>query len=256
MCLTVIHIFGAQQTSIMINNDVCAYCRTALVKAENCPNSRSIEHLIPNAALTRKRKNDEGDFYACRNCNARKSHIDNILGKVTKMQSSDSSLAADTLIGEIIKGEGSSKRFVEMLQTGRKYEDRVEFIIPIEGNELVEYITFLGKGQYLKKAGLVFNEATHVMILEYISKDIFIELEAGYRQKYKSSPFRDLEKNLCSEVVNDGQCIIWSKNDSYLFIFHDNTAVIVEIIERNHQNEQRSKKSIDYILTNFRRFPR
>ena len=236
----------------MINNDICAYCRTTIIKAENCANSRSVEHLIPNAALTRKRKNNEGDFYVCRDCNARKSNIDNILGKVTKMQSPNSSMATDTLIGEIAKEE---RRFVEMLQRVSQHKDWVEFTIPIDGDELVEYMTFLGKGQYLKTTGSIFNEATHVMTLEYISKDIFVELEASYRQKHKSNPFRDLEQNLYSEVVNGGQCIIWCKNDRYLFIFHDNTAVIIEILERNHINMEKSKKSIDYILTNFRRLP-
>jgi len=236
----------------MIENTICTYCRTPIIKAENLPNSRSVEHLIPNAALTRKRQNDEGDFYACRKCNTRKSHIDNILGKVTKMQSSDNVLAADTLINEITKESRSSKRFIEMLGTTREYSDQVEFTIPIEGYELIEYMTFLGKGQYLKKTGRVFNEKTHVMRLEYANKHVFITLEAGYRQKNESSPFRDLEKNPYSEVVNGGQCIIWSKNNKYLFIFHDNTAVIIEIMKRNRKNVEKSQKSVHYILTNFR----
>ena len=259
LCLTLISRMAERWYCVawwdveMIENEICAFCCTPLIKVENQPNSRSVEHLIPNAALTRKRKNDEGDFYACRRCNARKSHIDNILGKVTKMQSPDDALAADTLISEVIKGTESSKRFIEMLGTVRKYSDRVELTLPIEGDELFEYMTFLGKGQYLKKTGHVFNEQTHVMSLEYINKEVFIELDASYQQKFGASPFRDLEKNIYSEVVNGGQCIIWSKNDSYLFIFHDNTAVIIEIMERNPKNEEKAKKSMAYILTNFRR---
>ena len=69
---------------VMIRNSVCPYCRKPMVKAENKENSRSVEHLIPNAALTRKRMNDEGDFYACRKCNSRKSHIDYVLGTIAK----------------------------------------------------------------------------------------------------------------------------------------------------------------------------
>ena len=78
----------------MIENEICAYCRTPIVRAENQPNSRSVEHMIPNAFITRKRKNGEGDFYVCRQCNSRKSHIDNLLGKTSKMQSPNTEIAS------------------------------------------------------------------------------------------------------------------------------------------------------------------
>ena len=36
--------------------------------------------MLHYAALTRRRKNNQGDFYACRKCNSRKNNIDYILG--------------------------------------------------------------------------------------------------------------------------------------------------------------------------------
>jgi hypothetical protein len=77
---------ATQDLPRMIENNISPYCWRLLIKAENKDNSRSVEHLMPNAALTRRRKNDEGDFCACRRCNSRKSSIDYVLGVITKAQ--------------------------------------------------------------------------------------------------------------------------------------------------------------------------
>ena len=41
---------------------------------------RARTSMLHYAALTRRRKNNQGDFYACRKCNSRKNNIDYILG--------------------------------------------------------------------------------------------------------------------------------------------------------------------------------
>jgi len=147
----------------MITNKICPYCQCLLIKAENKPNSRSVEHLIPNAVLTRKRKNNEGDFYACRRCNTRKSNIDYVLGVVTTSQSIDNDLAANTLINAVTKDEKRSKRFIDMVLNAQEGSDVVTMEVPIRAEELIEYIHFLGKGQYFKSNTSVFNPERYVM---------------------------------------------------------------------------------------------
>ena len=142
----------------MIENKVCPYCRRSLIKAENQDNSRSVEHLIPNAVLTRRRKKDEGDFYACRKCNSKKSNIDYILGVIALGQSSDDALAADTLINAILKDNGASKRLIDMTHTAKPTnEGTVHAEMPINAKELLEYMRYLGKGQFFKVKHKLYN---------------------------------------------------------------------------------------------------
>lgn len=235
----------------MIENEICAYCRTPIVRAENQPNSRSVEHMIPNAFITRKRKNDEGDFYVCRQCNSRKSHIDNLLGKTSKMQSPNTEIASSTLKKVSADSSNTKGRFMDMINSSKSTAVGVEMTLPICGSELVEYIEFLGKGQYLKQNGRVFDTSTHVFEIDYITKHVFLTIEEDYQKKFGSSPFRDLEKNQLSEVVNNDQCTIWSRDNQYLFIFHVSTAIIVKVLERNRNNEKRAQKSVNSIMQNF-----
>lgn len=199
----------------MIFNTLCPYCSITLIKAENLDNSRSVEHLIPNTALRLKRKNDQGDFYACRKCNSRKSHIDYLLAIISKSQSSDSDLAIETLARAISQDGKSSNRFIEMISYAEEGPFEATMKIPILGRELLEYIEFLGKGQYFKKNKCLYNNKKMVML-----------------------------------VIGD--CIIYSKNNKFLFIFYDYTSIIIKIKNRNHKNIIRSNIKNEYILENFK----
>ena len=161
----------------MIENNICPYCRQLLIKAENQDNSRSVEHLIPNAALTRKRKNDEGDFFACRKCNSRKSNIDYVLGIISKAQSSDDELAANTLINAVTKEDGRANRFIDMVLTAKEQIDGVHMEMPIKGHELIEYLHYLGKGQFFKARGTPYNPCNLVMEIQFVNKQVLAPLE-------------------------------------------------------------------------------
>jgi len=202
----------------MIENKICPYCRKPMIKAENKPNSRSVEALIPTVVFTRKRKNDEGDFYACRECNSRKSNIDYILGVVSKGQSAFSELSSKTIIDALSKENGASKRFVKMIQTARKVGKEVQMDIPFKGGELIEYIHFLGKGQFFKKNQQVFNPNQFVMEVLFANKTITKSLEEAYILKHKSHPWTDLGSNKYTEVINGSECMIYSKNNNYMFV--------------------------------------
>ena len=83
----------------MIRNTICPYCREPMIIAENQPNSRSEEHLVPRIMTTRERKNDKGDFYACRRCNAKKSKVDELLSKIAMAQNPDVDVALEGVKG-------------------------------------------------------------------------------------------------------------------------------------------------------------
>lgn len=237
----------------MLHNLLCPYCSVAMVKAENLSNSRSVEHLIPNTVLRRKRKNDEGDFYACRKCNSRKSHIDYVLGVVTKSQAADPEFAAQALIRAVTRDGQSSDRFVEMVANAEQIGDEVHMEIPISGHELLEYIHFLGKGQYFKKRNRIFDPSSQVMLVQFANKQVHSSLQTAYQAKHGSHPVRDLEQNPASEVLSDGDCVIWSKNDKYLFVFHDYTSIGIQIKHLNRKNREREAQRNTELIEDFTR---
>ena len=171
------------------------------------------------------------------------------------MQSPHSKLASATF-GNAASGNSiTTGRFMDMIKSSRASSEGVEMTLPISGSELVEYTEFLGKGQYLKQTGIVFDPTAHVLEVDYITKHVFLAIDESYQQRFGSSPFRDLEKNPLSEVISNGQCIIWSRDNQYLFIFHDSTAITIKVLERNSENEKKAQKSVNLLLENFRYDP-
>ena len=236
----------------MIENKACPYCRRSLIKAENQDNSRSVEHLIPNAVLTRRRKNDEGDFYACRKCNSKKSNIDYILGVLAMGQSSDNDLAADALIKAVEKDNGATKRFIDMVHTARPTnEGTVHAEIPINAQELIEYMHYLGKGQYFKLEHKRYNPRKQVMLVKFVNKLALSPLEGSYTGQHKTNPFQDLQQNSYTEVINNGECLIWAKNNKFLFVFHNYTAIRVKVLSKNKKNIAKVEKSETYLYRYF-----
>ncbi len=212
---------------------------------------RSVEHLIPNTVLRSKSNNGAGDFYACRRCNARKSHIDYVLGVVTKTQSRDAEFAAQSMITAVTRDDKRSGRFVKMLQTAHETIDGVHFKIPISGVELLEYMQFLGKGQYFKRFRVVFQPAKQVMLTSFANKEVHSAFEASYEAQHGSNPYRDLEKNGYSEVLSGGDCIIYSKNSNFMFLFYDYTSVSIRIKRRNPKNSMRKQEANAQLLEDF-----
>lgn len=220
----------------MLHNSLCPYCCTKLRDAVNQPDSRSVEHLIPNTVLTQPRTKRDGDFFACRRCNSRKGHIDYVLGVVAKAQADDPKLASDALIAAITSDDGRSQRFIQMAVEVRETAHEVEANVPIFAQELLEYISYLGRGQYFRKRGKLFDEDSQVMIINYVNKQVMASLTADYTLRHGTNPFADLIQNRYSESFGGGECIIYSKNDRYLFLFHNYTGIIVKIKKRNIKN--------------------
>lgn len=237
----------------MLHNLLCPYCCVEMVHAENLPNSRSVEHLVPNTVLRHKRNNGAGDFYACRKCNSRKSHIDYVLGVVTKSQADDPQFAADSIIRAVTKDGQSSQRFVEMVANAWEVGDEIHMEIPISGYELIEYIHYLGKGQYFKKRQRIFDPNRQVMLVQFANKEVHLTFQNAYGAEHGTHHVRDLENNPGSEVLSGGDCVIWSKNDAYLFVFHDYVSIGIRIKRRNRKNEKRVSQRNTQLVEDFSR---
>lgn len=238
----------------LIHNNVCPYCRRRLVIAENLPISRSVEHLIPNSALTRKRKNDEGDFYCCRECNSRKSNLDYVIGVVAKAQSKNTELAAETMIKAVTSDDHRSKRFADMVSAARKQiNGDVHMNIPVDGAELWDYMMYFAKGLYFKEFRRPLSMSANAIVAEYVNKQVLSGFEQAYYQNHGSIPYGDLENNQRSEVVEPGECVIWSKNRKYMVILHHSAALILKVLKRNVKNSKREAKAREYIIEHFQR---
>ena len=225
----------------MIRNKICAYCRKPMsVKTINEENTQSYEHLIPNVATNRKRKKDEADFYVCRACNTQKSKVDNILGKCAKIQGKNDEIALRTIKKERSK---NSPLFKSLKSSASISLNGPIASMPIKGPELIEYISFLGKGQFLRQTGKIYDPQKNVMEILWANKQIMSQLEKDYETQHHSNPFRDLKKNPNTELINDGECVINSDKFKYLFFIHDYFFVSITILPNTRRNREKAKLS-------------
>ena len=233
-------------------NPLCPYCQTVLIDSENKFNSRSVEHLIPNTVLTVARTKRDEDFFACRRCNSAKSHIDYVLGVVAKSQSANAQVASTALLSAVNSNDGRAERFIQMAVDAVETSDGgAVALIPIDGEELLQYMSYLGRGQYFRVRGRLFDQDAHVMIVNHINKEVLLAIEVDYGMAHGTNPFKDLQENKYAETYSNGDCIIFSKNDSYVFLFHSYTAIIIKIKRHNAKNVERSRKSAEDMLRNF-----
>ena len=235
----------------MITNSICPYCSIEMIKAENMPCSRSVEHLVPNTALTRKRNNGEGDFYACRKCNSEKGTLDEIFGLIARCQSNDSELASQALIRAFTKRNNVPKRLWEMYDSAVEVGENIEAKMPAYGQELIDYATFLGKGLYFLKHQRVFNEKKDVMHIRFYNKQVHSSFAQNYETQFMSNPIKDLESNSSSWVIAEDECVIWSKNRSHLVIFHHFISFGIQFKTLNHKTLQKKKDLENSILESF-----
>jgi len=235
----------------MIFNKNCPYCKTKLNSIENHKESKTVEHLIPNSMTSKKRNNNNGDFYACKNCNSNKSKMDNLVGKISKFQSFDDNLASSAMIKEYTK-EKKNTRLVDVLNSTLESKYGIYAKLPFNGEELYSYMEYLGKGQYFKKTTKIYSKSKYIMIFKYMNKEFNIIFSDSYLKQFGSDNFKDLSKNPYSEVINNGECIIYAKeNNKYLFVFHSHTTIIIEIYKRCNRTQKMAIKNKQKILNDF-----
>lgn len=223
-----------------------------MIKAENLDHSRSVEHFIPNTLLSIPRSPRDGDFFACRKCNSRKSKIDYVLAIVARAQSPNLRLATETLWEAITSAKKSSKKFVEMVQGAHYGLGGVHMDIPISGRDLVDYILYLAKGQYFRKTRNIFDEQTMVAQIEFVNKQVLSALKSSYTTQHSSDPVLDLMRNPNSESFGKDECVIWTNENDYLFILHHYTAIMVCVRPRSRRNRARARELEWQLLRDFR----
>jgi hypothetical protein len=224
-----------------------------MIVGENLDDSRSVEHMIPNTILTCSRSRRDGDFYACRKCNSEKSHIDYVLAVVAMAQSRNDALAAQALTDAVLRDANTAPAFIEMVRGAAIHPDGVSMEMPIDGRDLLDYIRFLAKGQYFKENEEVLDDFKTAILPEFVNKQVLRPLEDGYENEHESNPFSDLSSNPHTEVVLESECLIYSKNNAYIFVFHDYTALIARVVNRTAEVSHREQELCAQILRDFPR---
>jgi hypothetical protein len=212
--------------------------------SENDSLSRSVEHFIPNVLLTRRRGKGDGDFYACRTCNSTKSDMDYVLGVLSKSQCEDEDIIVDTM-WKALDDTKRNTRFIDMILSGCELRDgKVVMKLPVSGREVAEYSDYLAKGQYFKRHKKPMNPNEFIVTFSIVGNNVMSNLRERYRSQHRTDPFEDLKKNKYTEVIGDGECLIWSKNERTLFAFYGGSAIITELKRYSNKNIERRKTCI------------
>lgn len=222
----------------MIRNIVCPYCRKLLNQIPNHPQSRSVEHLIPNAILKTQRGPKQGDFYACKKCNSKKSNMDYVLGVLAKFQADDEKFAFDSTWKALDK-PNSNKRFIEMIISARRHIDGNYLVtLPISGREIAEYATFLAKGQYFIKY-LCPLPKQKIVLFDVYGKIFWVGFEKAYVNQNDGDPIADLASNPYTTCFSGLECLMYGKSTKGLFIFHGRFAISTQIVSRCAKNKRK-----------------
>lgn len=237
----------------MIKNTICVYCRVKLNDIKNDEYCKSVEHFIPNSLMPNNRTNANGDFYVCRKCNSDKSMMDNLFGKISKFQSYDASLASKSIIKEFDKNK-RNKKLTKIFENSTIGKYGIYTKMPFNGLELYLYMEYLGKGQFFKKTGKIYSKSKYIMIFTYINKESNIIFTEKYKKIHTSDNFKDLKENLYTEVVYNGECLIYAKEYyKYMFVFHKHTVVLVEVKKRNNRTSRMALKNKENVIKMFKK---
>lgn len=201
---------------------------------ENSPLSKSHEHLIPNVAVSQRRNNSESDFFACRECNSKKSRLDELFGKSSKLLSKHTDIQINTIENEQIKGTKSS-----FYKSINNFNADGPFLLPFNYDDLECYANFLAKGLFFIQNRKILNLNKNVIITRFLSKTEMLSLEALYNTERKSM-FDDLSKN--KKIINiNNQCyaIIGSKQE-YILMLNEYMVFILKVANKNLSNVGKS----------------
>lgn len=80
-----------------------------------------------------------------------------------------------------------------------------------------------------------------MVTFEVVGNLVFSEFLNSYKANHGTNPFEDLKINPYTEVIADGECLIWSKNNRNLFIFHSGFALITKLMNNTKRNVARRR---------------
>jgi len=212
----------------MIRNENCAYCGVLLNKKVNDDSCASVEHMIPNVASRIERKNDEGDFLVCRKCNLKKSRMDEIIGLTTRLSLDDEH---DGSVEKYLKRvKNNDKLFKKAIDSLENFNGAIGISIPITVKQALEYFEHFGKGQFLICNGKIFNEKTHIILIEIMGYSIVREIVERYQRRTSSNPFNDLMQNKNEGISNiQGETFIICSDDASDNVVIMNKTLLIKI---------------------------
>ncbi|WP_354624331.1 hypothetical protein [Psychromonas sp. MME2] len=133
----------------MIKSQNCVYCGIKIKKSQNADDGRSVEHMIPQIAVSKTRTNAQGDFHVCRKCNTKKSRIDELFGLISRINSPNEN--GDIAVSKLAKMAGKGNNAVlKMIKSVKKTTEGIQLKLPFNGEDIYEYGVFLTKGNILK----------------------------------------------------------------------------------------------------------
>lgn len=234
----------------MIRNEICAYCGVRLTELHNAASKSSIEHMIPNTALSRanRRNKGDGDFMACTKCNQRKSKMDYIFGLIAKLQTKNVCIA-EAAVSDILQRPNEYGRVSRMLNTAKFNGSEFNMTMPCSASDLDEYFTFLGKGQYFKEFRRPLNTTLYMVIFELVNKEMLMKFCDFYKQYHESDPLDDLAKNPNVEVLGDGECLIVPSGKRYLIFFQGSVGVKLDIVRKSNRNIKNKRSYLKSFAT-------
>ena len=219
----------------MIKNQNCVYCGIAVKKSVNLDCGRSVEHLIPQIAVSKKRTNAKGDFHVCRKCNSDKSKIDELFGLLSRINTpGEGGLEA---LSKLAKLYGKrNKAITSMIDSGRSHSDGVEVKLPFKGEDIYKYGVFLTKGEYFKKHLSLLDLSQKVILVTWGSPSFVKELLSNYKSKHDSNAYDDLAKNNNVENVYE-ECFIIanSSGDGFSFLFNKEYLLLTKVVDRTEE---------------------
>lgn len=228
----------------MIKNHSCVYCGRAVKKSKNTDEGRSVEHLIPQSAVSIVRTNAKGDFHVCRGCNTEKSKIDGLFGLISRINTSGS--GGEEAISKLAKMFGKrNKAVLSMMESSNEHPEGVEVKLPFKGEDIYKYGVFLTKGEYFKRHESILDLKKKIVLVTWGGPNFVKELLLRYGAEHGTNPFEDLTLNDSVENINEECFIIVSKSGTeFSFIFNQMYLLLTKVVDYTEDNkiERRENK--------------
>ena len=227
----------------MIKNHSCVYCGRVVKKSKNTDEGRSVEHLIPQIAVSIKRTNAKGDFHVCRGCNTEKSKIDELFGLISRINTPG--CGGEEAISKLANMYGKrNKAVLSMMESGNEHPEGVEVKLPFKGEDIYKYGVFLTKGEYFKKHESILDLKKKIVLVTWGGPNYVKELLLSYRAKHGTNPFEDLTLNESVENINEECFIIVSESGTeFSFIFNQTYLLLTKVVDYTEANKVEKREN-------------
>ncbi|HDM8172434.1 TPA: hypothetical protein P0E23_005104 [Vibrio harveyi] len=235
----------------MIRNQNCVYCGIKIKKSQNADDGRSVEHMIPQIAVSKKRTNAQGDFHVCRKCNTEKSKIDELFGLVSRINSPGEN--GKEAVSKLAKMAGKgNKAILNMIANAQEAPGGFQIKLPFKGEDIYKYGVFLTKGEYFKKHNSILDKKDKIVLVSWGGENLISELMKQYRKTHDRDPFNDLTLNSGVENVNKECFIVLGKDGTeFLFFFNKAYSLVTKVVDNNEENRAKKRENKLCLIAGF-----